>query len=63
MAGFSNVEEAAIELTEVVPYLLQDELSRLGGIYQEGGKFEPFVVQDGRLITGQNPSLRPSWAR
>ncbi|NHI00222.1 type 1 glutamine amidotransferase domain-containing protein [Oceanimonas sp. MB9] len=55
VAGFSNVEEAAIELTEVVPYLLQDELSRLGGIYQEGGKFEPFVVQDGRLITGQNP--------
>lgn len=55
VAGFSNAEEEAAGLTNVVPYLLQDELSALGALYQEGKMFEPFVVQDGRLITGQNP--------
>lgn len=55
VAGFSNAEEDAAGLTDVVPYLLQDELSALGAHYQEGKMFESFVVQDGRLITGQNP--------
>ncbi|WP_299595587.1 type 1 glutamine amidotransferase domain-containing protein [uncultured Microbulbifer sp.] len=55
VAGFSNVEEKAVGLVELVPYLLQDELIALGGDYQEGKAWESFVVQDGRIITGQNP--------
>ncbi|QSP94913.1 type 1 glutamine amidotransferase domain-containing protein [Marinobacter salinisoli] len=55
VAGFSNKEEQAVGLTNVVPYLLQDELAEGGAEYLEGGMFESFVVQDGRLITGQNP--------
>ena len=55
VAGFSNVEEKAVGLADVVPYLLQDELIALGGDYQEGKAWESFVVQDGRIITGQNP--------
>jgi len=55
VAGFSNAEEAAVGLTEVVPFLLQDELAAMGANYQEGKLFQSFVVQDGRLITGQNP--------
>lgn len=55
VAGFSNAEEAAIGLTDVVPYLLQDELIKGGAEYLEGNMYESFVVQDGRLITGQNP--------
>lgn len=55
VAGFSNAEEAEVGLTEVVPYLLQDALTAGGALYQEGKMFQPFVVQDDRLITGQNP--------
>ncbi|WP_082859198.1 type 1 glutamine amidotransferase domain-containing protein [Microbulbifer sp. Q7] len=55
VAGFSNVEEKAVGLADVVPYLLQDELTALGANYQEGKAWESFVVQDGRIITGQNP--------
>lgn len=55
VAGFSNAEEEAAGLTDVVPYLLQDELVKSGADYLEGDMFESFVVQDGRLITGQNP--------
>lgn len=55
VAGFSNAEEEAAGLTAVVPYLLQDELTAIGGLYQEGKMFESFVVQDERIITGQNP--------
>lgn len=56
VTGFSNTEEAAVGLTEVVPFLLEDELSRLGGQYQRGADWAPFVLQDGHLITGQNPA-------
>lgn len=55
VAGFSNAGEAAAGLTGVVPYLLQNELVKSGADYLEGQMFESFVVQDGRLITGQNP--------
>ncbi|GGW93195.1 type 1 glutamine amidotransferase domain-containing protein [Alteromonas halophila] len=55
VAGFSNAEEQAVGLTDVVPYLLQDELEKSGAGYREGKMFKSFVVQDGRLITGQNP--------
>lgn len=55
VTGFTNEEEAAVGLTDVVPFLLEDELKRLGGEYSKGGTFKPYVVTDGLLITGQNP--------
>ena len=56
VTGFANTEEAAVQLTEVVPFLVEDELKALGGIYAKTGDWQPFVVQDGLLITGQNPA-------
>ncbi|NKY35726.1 type 1 glutamine amidotransferase domain-containing protein [Nocardia speluncae] len=56
VTGFTNSEEAAVGLTEVVPFLVEDELTRLGGIYSKVGDWEPYVLQDGLLITGQNPA-------
>ena len=60
VTGFTNGEEAAVHLTEVVPFLVEDELKRLGGLYEKAANWVPFVVTDGRLVTGQNPaSSRP----
>ncbi|WP_280413728.1 type 1 glutamine amidotransferase domain-containing protein [Nocardia carnea] len=56
VTGFTNSEEAAVGLTEVVPFLVEDELIKLGGIYSKVGDWEPYVLQDGLLITGQNPA-------
>lgn len=56
VTGFSNSEEAAVGLTEVVPYLLEDELSRLGGHYRKVDDWQPLAVVDGLVITGQNPA-------
>ena len=56
VTGFSNSEEAAVELTEVVPFLVEDQLSQLGGHYEKADDWHPHVVVDGRLITGQNPA-------
>ena len=55
VTGFSNTEEEAVKLTDVVPFLLEDELKRLGGIYSKGADWGSFVINDGLLITGQNP--------
>jgi putative intracellular protease/amidase len=56
VTGFSNTEEDAVGLTAVVPFLLEDELKQLGADYQRGDDWAEYVVQDGRLITGQNPA-------
>lgn len=56
LTGFSNTEEQAVLLTEVVPFLLEDELTKLGGIYSKGDDWSSHVKQDGLLITGQNPA-------
>lgn len=56
VTGFSNAEEAAVQLTDVVPFLVQDELAALGGRYTSGPDWQPYVVSDGLLITGQNPA-------
>ncbi|MEV7422701.1 MULTISPECIES: type 1 glutamine amidotransferase domain-containing protein [unclassified Streptomyces] len=56
VTGFTNSEEAAVELTEIVPFLVEDELKSLGGSYSKTGDWEPYVVRDGLLITGQNPA-------
>ncbi len=55
VTGFSNSEEAAVALTDVVPYLLEDELAAMGGLYQKTDDWNPLVVVDGLIITGQNP--------
>jgi putative intracellular protease/amidase len=56
VTGFTNGEEAGVELTHVVPFLVEDELMRLGAIFEKVADWKPFHVVDGRLITGQNPA-------
>jgi putative intracellular protease/amidase len=56
VTGFSNSEEAAVGLTDVVPYLLEDELVAAGGEYQRVTDWQPLALVDGLLITGQNPA-------
>lgn len=56
VTGFTNSEEEAVGLTAVVPFLLEDELKRLGGQYVKGADWSSYVTRDGLLITGQNPA-------
>ncbi len=56
VTGFTNEEEAAVKLTKVVPFLVEDMLKENGAHYEKKGAFEPFVIEDGLLITGQNPA-------
>ena len=55
VTGFSDTEEEAVGLTKVVPFLLEDELKKLGAIYSKGSDWASFTQKDGLLITGQNP--------
>jgi len=63
VTGFSNTEEDAVQLTNVVPFLLEDELKKKGGDYQKGTDWNAFAVQDGLLITGQNPASSEAAAK
>ena len=56
VTGFTNGEEEAVHLTNIVPFLVEDELKRLGGLYEKAPDWQSRVVVDGRLITGQNPA-------
>lgn len=56
VTGFTNTEEEAVELTKVVPFLVEDMLKKNGGNYSKAGDWQPHVVTDGLLITGQNPA-------
>lgn len=56
VTGFSNTEEEAVQLTKVVPFLLEDELKKNGGQYSKGADWGSYVLKDGHLITGQNPA-------
>jgi putative intracellular protease/amidase len=56
VTGFTNTEEEAVGLTKVVPFLVEDELIAKGGIYSKGADWSSYVVSDGLLITGQNPT-------
>jgi putative intracellular protease/amidase len=56
VTGFTNGEEAAVHLTDVVPFLVEDELTRLGAIFEKLPNWQPLSIVDGRLITGQNPA-------
>lgn len=56
VTGFTNTEEEAVGLTDVVPFLVEDMLKANGGDYQKGDDWASFVVIDGKLVTGQNPA-------
>ena len=56
VTGFTNSEEAAVGLTDVVPFLVEDMLTANGGQYKKSDDWASFVVTDGKLVTGQNPA-------
>lgn len=56
VTGFSDEEEVGAELDKVVPFMLAQKLTELGGVYEHGPMWQPFAVRDGRLVTGQNPA-------
>jgi putative intracellular protease/amidase len=56
VTGFTNSEEEAVQLTEIVPFLVEDELIKRGGEYQKAEDWHAFAIQDGLIITGQNPA-------
>jgi putative intracellular protease/amidase len=63
VTGFTNEEEEDVQLTHVVPFLVEDELKRLGANFEKVTKWQPFSIVDGRLITGQNPASSTSAAQ
>jgi putative intracellular protease/amidase len=63
VTGFTNSEEEAVQLTKVVPFLLEDELKNKGGQYSKKEDWASYVVKDGLLITGQNPASSEEAAR
>jgi putative intracellular protease/amidase len=63
VTGFANSEEEEVQLTEVVPFLVEDELKRLGGIFEKAPNWQSFVITDGHLITGQNPASSTAGAQ
>ncbi len=56
VTGFTNTEEDAVQLTNVVPFLVENMLKENGGVYSKGDDWSPHAVTDGLLITGQNPA-------
>lgn len=56
VTGFTNSEEEAVGLTKIVPFLVEDELKAKGGIYTKGADWQPYILEDGLLLTGQNPA-------
>jgi putative intracellular protease/amidase len=56
VTGFTNTEEEAVGLTKVVPFLVEDVLVRSGGKFSKGPDWQPYVLTDGILVTGQNPA-------
>ncbi|WP_127499983.1 type 1 glutamine amidotransferase domain-containing protein [Actinoplanes solisilvae] len=63
VAGFTNAEEAAVGLTDVVPFALETRLRELGADHRPAADWQPQVVRDGRLVTGQNPQSAPGVAK
>ncbi|QCP54061.1 type 1 glutamine amidotransferase domain-containing protein [Trinickia violacea] len=63
VTGFTNTEEEAVQLTNVVPFLVEDELKRLGGIFERGADWQSFAITDGLLVTGQNPASSEAGAK
>jgi putative intracellular protease/amidase len=63
VTGFTNEEEAEVQLTHVVPFLVEDELKRLGARFEKVPNWQPFSIVDGGLVTGQNPASSTSAAQ
>jgi putative intracellular protease/amidase len=63
VTGFTNEEEEEVHLTNVVPFLVEDELKRLGANFEKLPNWQPHSIVDGRLITGQNPASSTSAAQ
>ena len=63
VTGFSNAEEAAVGLTDVVPFLIENDFRALGGKYEKGADWQSFVLEDGLLVTGQNPASSSAVAK
>src|SRR4051812_48191038 len=63
VTGFTNEEEAEVQLTKIVPFLVEDELTRLGAKFEKLPNWQPFSIVDGRLVTGQNPASSTSAAQ
>lgn len=63
VTGFSNSEEAAVQLTDIVPFLVEDMLQENGGQFSSGEDWVPHAVEDGRLLTGQNPASSEAVAK
>lgn len=63
VTGFTNAEEEDVQLTKVVPFLVEDELKRLGAHFEQKNKWQSFVVVDDHLITGQNPTSSTATAQ
>jgi len=63
VTGFTNTEEEAVGLTDVVPFLVEDMLKQNGGQYSKIGDWQSYVVEDGLLITGQNPASSEAAAK
>jgi putative intracellular protease/amidase len=63
VTGFTNTEEEGVQLTEVVPFLLEDKLKEIGGDYSKGPDWSSYVLVDGLLVTGQNPASSEEAAR
>jgi putative intracellular protease/amidase len=63
VTGFSNTEEDGVKLSDIVPFLLEDELKKLAANYSKGADWASYVKQDGLLITGQNPASSEGVAR
>jgi putative intracellular protease/amidase len=63
VTGFTNGEEAAVNLSDVVPFRVEDELKRIGGLYEKAADWASFAVVDGLVVTGQNPASSTAAAR
>jgi putative intracellular protease/amidase len=63
VTGFTNEEEEAVKLTHVVPFLVEDELKRVGAIFEKVPAWGPLAIVDGRVVTGQNPASSTAAAR
>lgn len=63
VTGFSNSEEEGVGLMEVVPFKVEDMLEEKGGAYSKADDWQPYVVEDGNLVTGQNPASSESVAK
>lgn len=63
VTGFTNSEAEEVQLKEVVPFLVEDELKRLGALFAKKPNWQSFVIVDGHLITGQNPASSTAGAQ